>query len=130
LQRQGHRRRPIGYTQLGEDVADVGLARAATAEVIMQAASVSTIQGGTVIRTVSLSQSADRAPQPPHLHGDQVNPRATGDSGYSAFFIASGFYHQQVGAVDGYQWWPSPVVQVISEGVHVNAANAMAKRRG
>ena len=50
----------------------------------------------------------------------QVNPQVTGADGYFAFFTPAGEYYIQVDAVDGFQSWRSPVVEVVSEIVHVN----------
>lgn len=44
----------------------------------------------------------------------------TGADGYFAFFTPPGFYYLQVDGKEGYQPWRSPVVEVITEIIHVN----------
>ncbi len=60
-------------------------------------------------------------PWPAHLFDNQVNPQVTPASGYFAFFTPPGQYYLQVTGKDGYQSWRSPVIEVISEVVHMNA---------
>ncbi len=57
---------------------------------------------------------------PAHMFEDQVNPQITGEDGYFAFFTPPGFYYIDIEGPEGWQRWRSPVVQVISEIVHVN----------
>ena len=67
-------------------------------------------------------------PWPAHLYDDQVNPQVTDDAhpdgittiGYYAFFTPPGHYYLQVEGIPGYQEWRSPVVEVITQIVHVN----------
>lgn len=79
-----------------------------------------TIAGVTVTAMVSMPTWGGWVPWPAYLYNDQVNPQVTGDDGYFAFFTPPGSYYLQVEGVDGYQSWRSPVVQVITEIVHVN----------
>jgi hypothetical protein len=66
-------------------------------------------------------------PWPAHLY-DQVNPQVTDDAyadgitttGYFAFFTPPGHYYLDVEGINGYQPWRSPVVEVITQIVHVN----------
>ncbi|MBL7063454.1 MAG: hypothetical protein ISS49_04500, partial [Anaerolineae bacterium] len=51
---------------------------------------------------------------------DDVYPDGITTTGYYAFFTPPGFYYIDVEGIDGYQHWRSPVVQVITEIVHVN----------
>ncbi len=59
-------------------------------------------------------------PWPAHKYEEQLNPQITEADGYFAFFTPPGFYYIDVTDADGFQPWRSPVVQVISEIVHVN----------
>ncbi|MBN1317568.1 MAG: hypothetical protein JXA42_18945 [Anaerolineales bacterium] len=79
-----------------------------------------TIAGVTVTAIVSMPQWGGWVPWPAHLYNNQVNPQVTGEDGYFAFFTPPGFYYLEVDEIDGYQSWRSPVVQVITEIVHVN----------
>jgi hypothetical protein len=78
------------------------------------------IAGVTVTAMVSMPQWGGWVPWPAHLYDNQVNPQVTGEDGYFAFFTPPGFYYLQVDGAPGYQPWRSPVVQVITEIVHVN----------
>jgi hypothetical protein len=79
-----------------------------------------TVPGVTVTAMVSMPQWGGWVPWPAHLYNNQVNPQVTGEDGYFAFFTPPGFYYLQVEGISGYQPWRSPVVQVITEIVHVN----------
>jgi hypothetical protein len=79
-----------------------------------------TIPGVTVTAMISMPQWGGWVPWPAHLYNDQVNPQVTGQDGYFAFFTPPGFYYLQVEGIPGYQSWRSPVIQVITEIVHVN----------
>ena len=57
---------------------------------------------------------------PAQMYNNQKNPQVTGKNGYFAFFTPSGSYYLQVDDITGYQSWRSPVVQVITQIVHVN----------
>ena len=83
-------------------------------------APVQAIPGITVTAYVSVPEWGGWIPWPAHLYESQINPQVTGDSGYFAFFTPPGFYYLQAEGAGGYQSWRSPVVQVISEIVHVN----------
>ncbi len=78
------------------------------------------IQGVTVTAYVSMPQWGGWIPWPAQLYNDQQNPQVTGDDGYFAFFTPPGYYYLQVDGPEGYQSWRSPVVEVITEVVHVN----------
>ena len=78
------------------------------------------VAGVTVTAYVSMPQWGGWTPWPAHLYQNQVNPQVTGPQGYFAFFTPPGFYYLQVEGANGYQSWRSPVVQVISDIVHVN----------
>jgi hypothetical protein len=88
---------------------------------------VSTVSGVTVTCMMSSTEWGGWVPWPAHLYMQQ-NPQVTGDNGYFAFITPPGFYYLQVegipsagsGQAPGYQAWRSPVVEVISEIVHVN----------
>lgn len=58
----------------------------------------------------------------------QINPQVTNSTGYFAFFTPPGQYYLQVDTVDGYQLWSSPVIEVVSEIVHVNVPLTPAPR--
>ncbi len=83
-------------------------------------APVDPLSGITVTAYVSMPEWGGWIPWPAHLYEDQINPQVTGANGYFAFFTPPGFYYLQVEGRDGYQSWRSPVIQVISEIVHVN----------
>ncbi len=57
---------------------------------------------------------------PAELYDNQVNPQITPASGYYAFFTPPGKYYLETTGKDGYQTWRSPVVEVVSELVHMN----------
>jgi plastocyanin len=86
------------------------------------------ISGVTVTCMMSAPQWGGWVPWPAHLYEDQVNPQVTDDvypdgittTGYYAFFTPPGHYYIQVEGIDGYQAWRSPVVEVITQIVHVN----------
>ena len=67
-----------------------------------------------------LPQLGGWVPWPAKYYNQQVNPQVTGEDGYFAFFTPAGLYYLQVDGSPGYQSWRSPVVQVITEIVHVN----------
>ena len=79
-----------------------------------------TIPGVTVTAMVSMPQWGGWVPWPAHLYNYQVNPQVTGEDGYFAFFTPPGHYYLQVDGIEGYQSWSSPVVEAITEIVHVN----------
>jgi hypothetical protein len=79
-----------------------------------------TVPGVTVTAMISMPQWGGWVPWPAHLYNDQVNPQVTGEDGYFAFFTPPGLYYLQVDSIPGYQPWRSPVIQVISQVVHVN----------
>ncbi len=89
---------------------------------------VEAISGVTVTAYVSMPHWGGWVPWPAHLYEDQVNPQVTDDTypdgitttGYYAFFTPPGHYYIQVEGIDGYQAWRSPVVEVITQIVHVN----------
>ena len=89
------------------------------------------VEGVTVTCMVSKTEWGGWVPWPAHLYNSQVNPQVTGEDGYFAFFTPPGHYYLQVdgirsalpavaGQAPGYQSWRSPVVEVISDIVHVN----------
>jgi hypothetical protein len=78
------------------------------------------VEGVTVTAYVSMPQWGGWVPWPAHLYDNQINPQVTGENGYFAFFTPPGHYYLQVDGIDGYQSWRSPVVEVITEIVHVN----------
>jgi parallel beta-helix repeat protein len=80
----------------------------------------SIVEGVTVTAYVSMPQWGGWVPWPAHLYNNQVNPQVTGENGYFAFFTPPGFYYLQVEGIAGYQPWRSPLIEVISEIVHVN----------
>ena len=89
---------------------------------------VEAISGVTVTCMISMPTWGGWVPWPAHLYEDQVNPQVTDDiypdgittTGYYAFFTPPGFYYIDVQEIEGYQEWRSPVVEVITEIVHVN----------
>jgi CSLREA domain-containing protein len=78
------------------------------------------VKGVTVTAMVSLPQWGGWVPWPAQLYNNQVNPQVTGADGYFAFFTPPGFYYLQVEGIPGYQPWRSPVIEVITQIVHVN----------
>jgi hypothetical protein len=78
------------------------------------------VSGVTVTCMVSMTEWGGWVPWPAHLYNEQVNPQVTDENGYFAFFTPPGHYYLQVSGIPGYQDWRSPVVEVISEVVHVN----------
>ncbi|MBU1661894.1 MAG: DUF11 domain-containing protein, partial [Chloroflexi bacterium] len=91
-------------------------------------APVEAVSGVTVTCMVSMPTWGGWIPWPAHLYDDQVNPQVTDDvypdnittTGYYAFFTPPGHYYLDVQGIDGYQHWRSPVVEVITEIMHVN----------
>ncbi|HNT22879.1 MAG TPA: right-handed parallel beta-helix repeat-containing protein [Anaerolineales bacterium] len=81
---------------------------------------VQAVPGITVTAYVSVPEWGGWFPWPAHLYQNQVNPQVTGSDGYFAFFTPPGHYYLQATGADGYQSWRSPVVEVITEIVHVN----------
>jgi hypothetical protein len=79
-----------------------------------------TIAGVTVTCMVSMPQWGGWAPWPAQLYNNQINPQVTGPDGYFSFFTPPGLYYLQVDGVGSFQSWRSPVVQVITQIVHVN----------
>ncbi|MGC9358089.1 MAG: hypothetical protein ACP5GX_09485, partial [Anaerolineae bacterium] len=96
---------------------------------------VQAISGVTVTCMMSAPEQGGWIPWPAHVYS-QTNPQVTDDvypdgittTGYYAFFTPPGHYYIQVegvpstdsGQAPGYQAWRSPVVEVITEIVHVN----------
>ena len=88
---------------------------------------VEAIPGVTVTAYVSVPEWGGWVPWPAHLYG-QTNPQVTDDkypdgittTGYFAFFTPPGYYYLEVEGIPGYQRWRSPVVQVVTQVVHVN----------
>jgi len=88
---------------------------------------VQSISGVTVTCYVSMPEWGGWVPWPAHLY-DQVNPQNTNatysdgitTTGYFAFFTPPGHYYLDVEGIPGYQHWRSPVVEVITQIVHVN----------
>jgi hypothetical protein len=87
---------------------------------IIPTAVTNTIKGVTVTAMVSMPQWGGWVPWPASLYDNQQNPQVTGDNGYFAFFTPPGDYYLQVDGIAGYQSWRSPVVQVITQIVHIN----------
>lgn len=79
-----------------------------------------TVPGVTVTCMVSMPNWGGWVPWPAHFYDEQINPQVTGENGYFAFFTPPGLYYLQVDGVDGYQSWRSPLIEVITEIVHVN----------
>jgi hypothetical protein len=79
-----------------------------------------TIPGVTVTSMVSMPAWGGWVPWPAQYYDNQTNPQVTGEDGYFAFFTPPGLYYLQVDGLDGYQGWRSPVIEVITEIVHVN----------
>jgi plastocyanin len=85
------------------------------------------IPGVTVTCMMSAPEQGGWIPWPAHVYS-QTNPQVTDASypdgitttGYYAFFTPPGHYYIQVDGVHGYQPWRSPVVEVITQIVHVN----------
>ncbi len=85
------------------------------------------VSGVTVTCMVSMPQWGGWVPWPAHVYG-QTNPQVTDaaypdgitTTGYFAFFTPPGHYYLQVEGIPGYQEWRSPVVEVITQIVHVN----------
>jgi plastocyanin len=83
-------------------------------------APVQAVPGVTVTAYVSVPEWGGWIPWPAHLYNDQINPQVTGDDGYFAFFTPPGSYYLQVDGLSGYQSWRSPIIEVITQVVHVN----------
>jgi plastocyanin len=81
---------------------------------------VNAISGVTVTAYVSMPEWGGWTPWPAHLYNNQANPQVTGANGYFAFFTPPGRYYLQVEGISGYQPWRSPVVDVITQVVHLN----------
>lgn len=84
-----------------------------------------TIPGVTVTAYVSMPQWGGWVPWPAQLYNNQVNPQVTGEDGYYAFFTPPGKYYLEVDPIEAggdasYQPWRSPVIDVITQIVHVN----------
>jgi hypothetical protein len=88
---------------------------------------VQAIPGVTVTCMMSEPTLGGWVPWPAHMY-DQTNPQVTDDTyddgitvtGYYAFFTPPGHFYLQVENIPGYQAWRSPVVEVITQIVHVN----------
>ncbi|MCS7062249.1 MAG: hypothetical protein RMN25_13970, partial [Anaerolineae bacterium] len=78
------------------------------------------LAGVTVTCMVSMPNWGGWVPWPAHLYENQINPQVTGEDGYFAFFTPPGFYYLHVEGKQGFQSWRSPIIEVISEIVHVN----------
>jgi hypothetical protein len=78
------------------------------------------LAGITVTVYVSVPEWSAWVPWPAHLYNNQINPQVTGNNGYFAFFTPPGYYYLQASGAHGYQAWRSPIVQVVTEIVHVN----------
>lgn len=90
-------------------------------------APITPLEGITVTAYMWYPQWGGWTPWPAHMYG-QTNPQVTTGTyadgvpipGYFAFFTPPGLYYLQVTGDNGYQDWRSPVVEVITEIVHVN----------
>ncbi len=88
---------------------------------------VQAVSGVTVTAYISVPTWGGWIPWPAHIY-NQVNPQVTDDSypdgittpGYYAFYTPPGLYYLQVEGIPGYQEWRSPVIEVITQAVHVN----------
>jgi len=88
---------------------------------------VEAVSGVTVTAYVSVPEWGGWIPWPAHLY-DQVNPQVTDNvysdgittTGYFAFYTPPGFYYLEVEGIPGYQKWRSPVIEVITQVVHMN----------
>ena len=78
------------------------------------------ISGVTVTCMMSMPEWGGWVSWPAQLYDEQENPQVTGEDGYFAFFTPPGKYFLQVEGASGFQDWRSPVIEVISEVVHVN----------
>lgn len=78
------------------------------------------LPGITVTCMVSMPNWGGWVPWPAQYFENQINPQVTGEDGYFAFFTPPGLYYLQVDGAEGYQPWRSPVIEVITEIVHVN----------
>lgn len=78
------------------------------------------VSGVTVTCMISMPTWGGWVPWPAQLYDNQQNPQVTGPDGYFAFFTPPGKYYLQVEGIPGYQAWRSPVVEVVSQIVHVN----------
>ena len=85
------------------------------------------ISGVTVTAYMSAPEIGGWIPWPAHVYS-QTNPQVTDatypdgitTTGYFAFFTPPGLYYLQVEGLPGYQAWRSPVIEVITQIVHVN----------
>jgi len=88
---------------------------------------VQAISGVTVTAYMSAPEMGGWIPWPAHVYS-QTNPQVTDatypdgitTTGYFAFFTPPGLYYLQVEGLPGYQAWRSPVIEVITQIVHVN----------
>ncbi len=88
---------------------------------------VEAVPGVTVTCYVSMPEWGGWVIWPAEAYS-QTNPQVTDDSytdgitttGYFAFFTPPGQYYLEVEGIPGYQQWRSPVVEVITQIVHVN----------
>ncbi|MGC8873484.1 MAG: hypothetical protein ACP5SI_03425 [Chloroflexia bacterium] len=77
------------------------------------------VAGVTVTCMVSMTQWGGWVPWPAHLYNNQVNPQVTREDGYFAFVTPPGYYYLQVGGKNGHQPWRSPVIEDITQIVHL-----------
>jgi len=88
---------------------------------------VQAVGGVTVTAYMSVPTWGSWIPWPAHLY-HQVNPQVTDNvypdgitaTGYYALYTPPGQYYLQVEGISGYQAWRSPVINVITQAVHVN----------
>jgi hypothetical protein len=85
---------------------------------------VKALPGITVTAYISVPEWGGWVPWPAQLYQQQKNPQVTGASGYFAFFTPPGTYYLQAEVPEAgsthYQAWRSPVIQVITQVVHMN----------
>ncbi len=79
------------------------------------------LPGITVTAYYSAPEWNSWIPWPAHLFNNQANPQVTGANGYFAFFTPPGLYYLEATGKNGYQSWRSPVIEVITQVVHMNA---------
>jgi len=88
---------------------------------------VQAISGVTVTAYMSAPEMGGWIPWPAHVYS-QTNPQVTDatypdgitTTGYFAFFTPPGHYYLEIEGIPGYQAWRSPVIEVITQIVHVN----------
>ncbi len=88
---------------------------------------VEAISGVTVTAYVSMPEWGGWVPWPAEFYS-QTNPQVTDSSypdgitttGYFAFYTPPGLYYLEVEGIPGYQKWRSPVIEVITQIVHMN----------